>query len=38
MIGACQRADAAAKGQLQADPWQLITNLVWRLASQKAAA
>ena len=38
MIEACQRADAASKGQLQGDPWQLITNLVWRLASQRAAA
>lgn len=38
MIETCRRADAAAKGQLRSDPWQLVTNLVWRLASHKAAA
>jgi len=38
MLQAAQRADATAKGQRGGDPWQLVTNLVWQLAGQKAAA
>jgi len=38
MLQAGRRADAAAKGQGPGDPWQLATNLVWRLARSRSAA
>lgn len=38
LIQAARRADAAAKGQLAADPWQLATGIVVELAGARARA
>jgi DNA polymerase-3 subunit delta len=38
MLKVSRRADAAAKGQLAADPWQLATEVVVALSSQARAA
>ena len=38
MIQASRIADAAAKGQMAGDAWQLATNLVWRLSADKRVA
>jgi len=32
LLQLCARADAAAKGQLRADPWQLATQIILGLA------
>ena len=38
LLKACRQADAAAKGQIQADPWQLAAHIVLSLATAAAAA
>lgn len=38
LIQASREADAAAKGQQDGDPWQLLTNIVWQLAAGARAA
>ncbi len=38
MIQASRIADAAAKGQMAGDAWQLATNLVWRLSADRRVA
>ena len=38
LLQASRRADAAAKGQLAGDAWQLATNLVWQLSANGRAA
>lgn len=38
MIQASRTADAAAKGQMAGDAWQLATNIVWRLSADKRVA
>lgn len=38
LLQASRRADAAAKGQMSGDAWQLATNLVWQLSTNTRAA
>lgn len=38
LLQAAQRADAAAKGQLPLDPWQLLTDVVFGLATPRSRA